>query len=104
MQMNEQDYALMLDIVYGAWSRCEALFLLTAERILEGEIGLDAQLVQCREHCERALRDLTTLRSQAHDVSPGTTKTRHPARFRWNFESRKCQFTVNGTGSLDAAL
>ena len=61
--MDRQDYALMLNVAYRAWGYYEALFLLTAERVLGGEPGLDAQLVQCRENRDRALLDLTTLRS-----------------------------------------
>ena len=110
--MDRQDYALMIDVVYRAWGYCEALFLLTAERVLGGEPGLDAQLVQCRENRDRALLDLTTLRSQTADVSHGpapmpvttkaTTRTQSPARLRLTSMNRDRKFADVGPDGRDA--
>jgi len=113
--MHEQDYALMLDTVYRAWGLCEATFLLTADRVLEGELGLDAQLEQCRANCDRALLDLSTLRSQAADVSarvatststttPVRTSTPSPARLLLTFINRAREFAAAEPGAIDAAI
>jgi len=87
--MDEQDYVLMLETVRRACGQCEVSYLLTAERVLQGELGLDAQMERCREDCDRTLRDLTNLRSQAGDAPPGpmttatATRTRSPVPSDW---------------------
>lgn len=110
--MDKHDYALMLDVVYRAWSDCEALFQLTAERVLGGAPGLDAQLVQCGENRDRALLDLTTLRNQAADVAHGPVtmlvntrtamRTQNSVRLRLTFVNRDRKFADVGPDGRDA--